>query len=173
MKHKIRLFSLFLFAMPLLAGFSSPSVQKDQNKESPWWGWAVLIVLILLIVLWIMWLLSKKEKPKKEMERTEEIPQAPAPEPAPAEAEAEFDDLKLIEGIGPKIEKLLHDAGIRTFKDLASADVSFLEEVLEKAGPRFRLADPTTWPRQAALAAAGKWEELKELQESLMGGREV
>ncbi len=173
MKHKARLFSLFLFAVPLLAGFSSPSAQKDQSKESPWWGWVVLILLILLIVLWIMWVLSKKEKPVEKVERVEEIPQVPAPEPIPAETEAKFDDLKVIEGIGPKIEKLLHEAGIRTYKDLASADIETLKEVLEKAGSRFRLADPTTWPRQAALAAEGKWDGLKELQNSLKGGREV
>jgi hypothetical protein len=31
--------------------------------------------------------------------------------------------------------------------------------------------DPTTWPAQAKLAAAGKWDELKAMQDNLKGGR--
>ena len=30
--------------------------------------------------------------------------------------------------------------------------------------------EPKTWPQQAALAADGKWDELKVLQDELMGG---
>jgi predicted flap endonuclease-1-like 5' DNA nuclease len=82
------------------------------------------------------------------------------------------DDLKKIEGIGPKIESIFHDAGILTFAQLAVADVAHLQKLLAAAGPRYRLADPGTWPQQAALANAGQWQELSRLQENLKGGRQ-
>ncbi|MCB0589584.1 MAG: hypothetical protein KDD06_30145 [Phaeodactylibacter sp.] len=82
------------------------------------------------------------------------------------------DDLKIVEGIGPKIEQLLRDAGINTWRDLAAASVERLKEILAEAGERYRLAVPDTWPKQALLAADGKWDELKELQDRLDGGRE-
>lgn len=83
------------------------------------------------------------------------------------------DDLTRIEGIGPKISALLQAAGIRTFAQLAHTDVSRLQEILDAAGPRFRLADPGTWPEQARLAAEGAWEALQALQDQLKGGRTV
>lgn len=82
------------------------------------------------------------------------------------------DDLKKMEGIGPAIEKLLNAAGINTWAALASTEVSKLEEILEAAGSRFASHKPGTWPRQAALAAAGKWDELKTWQDTLDGGKE-
>ncbi len=81
------------------------------------------------------------------------------------------DDLTKIEGIGPKISELLQAAGIATFARLAQTESSQLQQILEEAGSRYRLADPETWPQQAGLAAAGKWEELEALQEDLKGGR--
>ena len=81
------------------------------------------------------------------------------------------DDLKAVEGIGPKIEGLLHKAGIKTWSDLAKTKVKVLEGILEDAGKRYQLADPTTWPQQAALARDGKWNDLKEFQDLLNGGR--
>ncbi|MEM8586267.1 MAG: helix-hairpin-helix domain-containing protein [Bacteroidota bacterium] len=87
-----------------------------------------------------------------------------------AKAKAKKDDLKKIEGVGPKIAGLLNDAGIVTFNDLAEASKSKLTGVLEAAGPRFRLAKPDTWQQQAKLAAAGKDAELAKLQKELKGG---
>jgi predicted flap endonuclease-1-like 5' DNA nuclease len=80
-------------------------------------------------------------------------------------------DLKIVEGIGPKIEGLLHDAGVNTWSDLAATSVDRLKEILAAAGERYRLADPTTWPKQADLAAKGNWDELKEYQDFLNGGK--
>lgn len=82
-------------------------------------------------------------------------------------------DLTLIEGIGPKIAGLLDDAGIRSFADLAVTPRSRLAEILAAAGPRFRLADPGTWPDQALLAARGEWEALERLKGQLRGGVRV
>ena len=82
------------------------------------------------------------------------------------------DDLKAIEGIGPKIEQLLHNAGIKTWKELAQTSVSRIQEILKAAGPRFALADPGSWPKQSELASDSKWEELQEYQDFLNAGKE-
>jgi predicted flap endonuclease-1-like 5' DNA nuclease len=81
------------------------------------------------------------------------------------------DDLKKIEGIGPVIEKLLHEKDIYTFDQLASIDPELLAGILAEAGSRFQIHSPETWPAQAALARDEKWEELALLQERLSGGR--
>ncbi|RMF23341.1 MAG: DUF1049 domain-containing protein [Bacteroidetes bacterium] len=81
-------------------------------------------------------------------------------------------DLKVIEGIGPKIEALLKKNGIGDWKTLSETEVEKLYEILEKGGERFRMHDPSTWPLQAELAANGEWDKLKQYQEHLIGGRE-
>ncbi|MDP4821646.1 MAG: helix-hairpin-helix domain-containing protein [Saprospiraceae bacterium] len=83
------------------------------------------------------------------------------------------DDLKLIEGVGPKIEGLLHDAGIRSWADLAGADVAQLQAILDGAGSSFKMHDPATWAKQAQLAVDGEWEALEAYQDALKGGKEV
>lgn len=80
-------------------------------------------------------------------------------------------NLQKIEGIGPKIADILNAHGIYTFADLAEAAIDELRKCLEEAGPRYRLANPETWPAQARLASEGKWLELDELQRELKGGR--
>jgi len=81
------------------------------------------------------------------------------------------DDLKKIEGIGPKIAGLLNDAGVVTFNDLAKAKITLLKKVLTDAGSRYKMHDPTTWAEQAKLAAKGDWTTLKTLQAELKGGK--
>ena len=86
---------------------------------------------------------------------------------------AQRDNLKVIEGVGPKIEELLNEAGIFTFAQLAQSDPVRVTEILRGAGSRYQVHDPASWPQQSALARDGKWDELKELQERLDGGRTV
>lgn len=81
------------------------------------------------------------------------------------------DDLKKVEGIGPKIAGLLNAAGIVTFTDLSKAPIKKLRKVLEDAGSRFRMHDPKTWAQQAKLAAKGEWDKLKAWQGELKGGK--
>jgi predicted flap endonuclease-1-like 5' DNA nuclease len=84
------------------------------------------------------------------------------------------DDLKRIEGIGPKIASVLQAAGVMTFSQLADTDVDQLLQILEDADPRLlRLADPSTWPQQASLAAADDWDGLKAFQSELKAGRKT
>jgi predicted flap endonuclease-1-like 5' DNA nuclease len=80
------------------------------------------------------------------------------------------DDLTVIEGIGPKIADLLDEHEVRTFAVLAETSVDRLRVVLAEGGPRFRLADPTSWPRQARLAANRDWERLQQVKQQLAGG---
>ena len=86
---------------------------------------------------------------------------------------AQPDDLTRIEGIGPKISKVLQRAGIKTYARLSTVDTERLQQILDRAGRRFNMANPETWPMQASLAAAGRWGVLENLQTELLGGRRV
>jgi predicted flap endonuclease-1-like 5' DNA nuclease len=88
-----------------------------------------------------------------------------------AGAKWKWDDLKIVEGIGPKIADLLIDLGIKTWKQLSETSADRLKDILDAAGPNFQIHDPGTWPAQARLADQGKWEELKQLQDELKGGK--
>ena len=92
---------------------------------------------------------------------------------AAPKAKAKKYDFTIIEGVGPKINELLIKAGYKTFSDLASAKLNDLKEVLVKAGSRYTMHDPTTWPEQSFLASEEKWTELKTLQDKLKGGRKA
>ncbi|TCI85901.1 50S ribosomal protein L21 [Tenacibaculum sp. M341] len=79
------------------------------------------------------------------------------------------DDLKKIEGIGPKIAETLAAAGIATFSELAKTEPAKISEIIANVRGN-HVTD--TWPKQAELAAEGKWDELKEWQDKLDGGVE-
>ena len=81
------------------------------------------------------------------------------------------DDLTIVEGIGPKINDLLHANGIVSFAQLARLSVPEMLEILERGGPHFQLANPGSWARQAVLASENRWAELKRLQDELIAGR--
>lgn len=81
------------------------------------------------------------------------------------------DNLKKIEGIGPKMEKALKAAGIDTFAKLAETSEEALRTAIEEAGMRFAPSIPT-WPKQADFAANDDWDGLESYQDSLKAGRE-
>lgn len=87
--------------------------------------------------------------------------------------EIKKDDLKVIEGIGPALERMLNENNIFSYNQLADHTVEQLDNLLDKAGPRFRVHVPETWPEQAALLRDGKLNEFKILTEKLKGGRRV
>ena len=140
-----------------------------------WWVWVLIIIGIFLLALLLWWLLIRGRR--QRVERPMAVPMAEAPVARPIQAApvvsepATPDDLTVIEGIGPRISGLLQAAGIATFSQLAATDVSRLEQIVREAG--LRVAYPGTWPEQATLAAAGKWQELERLQGQLKGGRRV
>ena len=82
-----------------------------------------------------------------------------------------LDDLKVVEGIGPKIESVLREAGLGTWVDLADANADEIRDILRAEDERLRIHDPGTWPRQARLAALGEFEALKAWQDVLGGGK--
>lgn len=90
----------------------------------------------------------------------------------PAAKKVKEDDLKIIEGIGPKLESILKEAGITDLKVMSETDPDKIREILESAGNRYKMFNPDTWPKQAGLAAEGKWDELQEYQDRLDGGVE-
>ena len=113
----------------------------------------------------------KLEAPAPVVEEVKEevkVEAAPAkPKKAP-----KADDLKIIEGIGPKIAELLAGNGVDTWKKLAEAQPDALKEILAKGGSRYTMHNPTTWPKQAQLCVEEKWDDLKVLQDRLDGGVE-
>lgn len=88
-------------------------------------------------------------------------------------AKVKPDDLKIIEGIGPALEKLLNSNNIYTFEQLSNEKVANLDRILDEAGPRFRVHVPETWPQQAMLLKDGKMDEFQKLTEKLKGGRKI
>jgi len=113
---------------------------------------------------------GKKAAPKAE-KKEEAKAEAPKAEKK-AKASSKGDDLKKIEGAGPKAAEALVAAGIDTFDKVAASTPEKLSEVLTEASSRLSHIVTETWPKQAALAAEGKWDELKELQDKLDGGIE-
>ena len=75
------------------------------------------------------------------------------------------DDLKVVEGIGPKIEGMFKDAGIKTWKALSEATVAECQKVLDGGGDRYKVHDPASWPMQAKMCYEGKWKDLFKWQE--------
>ena len=71
------------------------------------------------------------------------------------------DDLKMISGIGPKLEKLLHELGVYTFRQIASwgpAEIRWVDDHLKFKGRIVR----DDWVAQAdALAAGGAAEYVR------------
>jgi predicted flap endonuclease-1-like 5' DNA nuclease len=117
---------------------------------------------------------AKKAPARKAVAKKAPVKKAVAKKaPVKKAAKPAKDNLKKIEGIGPKIEKLMNEAGILTFADLGKAKIKVMKDVLSAAGPRFKMHDPATWAKQAKLAAANKWDELTKLQDELKGGKKV
>lgn len=108
---------------------------------------------------------TPETSPEAPAEKAEETQLSVATTPA---APVQPDDFTRIEGIGPKISSILHEAGIQTFAQLADTPVPQLHAILTG---KIRIFFPDTWPEQAKLAAKGDWEALKQLQAGLKGGR--
>jgi large subunit ribosomal protein L21 len=113
---------------------------------------------------------TKKVEPKVEAvaPKVEVKKVASKAKPATKKATGKADDLKKVEGIGPKIAETLVAAGIATFADLAKTKSERISEIIADVRGN-HVTD--TWPAQAKLAADGKWDELKKWQDELNGGK--
>ncbi|HLW33440.1 MAG TPA: 50S ribosomal protein L21 [Aequorivita sp.] len=121
---------------------------------------------------------------KKEKEEAKKETKAPAKKTATAPVKAsevkakktapkaKADDLKKIEGVGPKAAEAMVAAGLDTFAKVAKATPEKISTILSETSSNLAHLVPDTWPAQARLAAEGKWDELKEWQDKLDGGIE-
>lgn len=98
---------------------------------------------------------------------------ASAPLPTRPERYTRFSetDLKIVEGIGPKIEELLKANGVTTWQILAHTPADRLKAILTLGGERFQMHDPSSWPDQISLALEGRWDELADFQTLVPGGK--
>ena len=121
---------------------------------------------------------AKKAAPKAEAKpaapKAEKLVDAPVAVEAKApKAKKTGDNLVIIEGIGPKAAEALVAAGIDTFVKLAAASAEDVKAILDASTNKVQHLDPTTWAQQSQLAADGKMDELKKLQDELNGGKAV
>jgi large subunit ribosomal protein L17 len=100
--------------------------------------------------------------------KAEVVEEKVAEKAAPAPKAAKADDLTKIEGVGPKIAETLAAAGLVSFADVAASTPEAISEIIAdvKGGHT-----PDTWPKQAGMAAEGKWDELKAWQDEMDGGK--
>ena len=172
-----------------LSAFSLP-LSEAEDTGNPWWMWLLVVLVFIAFAAFAIWW-WRGSRSEEEQEGTAAVspPQGEASEAPPAtdppaeevavqltlpaeEEPTEPDDLTKIEGIGPKISSVLQAAGITTYAALASTDAAQIRQILGDESPNLlRLADPSTWPQQAELAATGDWDGLAKLQGELKGGR--
>jgi len=121
----------------------------------------------------LAFILCCRRKPSVEPQavKTALSPSILLPDVMPGGALPAPEDLTLIEGIGTKVAAVLNASGIRRYQELANTSPAEIKALLAAAGNR--ISNPSTWPEQARLAAAGKWDELTALQSTLVGGRRV
>ena len=128
--------------------------EEGPNAELAYLLWWVLGFFFLMVV--IGWLVSRNKKPNEVAVR------------AHADVKHE-DDLEIIEGIGPKVAKVLKAAGILSFDDLAHTSAEKVNELLKSA--KLGMMDSAGWIEQAKLAAKGDMDGLKKMQDEMKGGR--
>jgi len=122
--------------------------EEGPNTELSWLLFAALGFFFLMVI--VGWLTSRRNDEQ-------------------VEAGHEADDLTSLEGIGPKVAKILNGAGIHSFADLAKANDKEVDKVLDEAG--LHMMDSAGWIEQAKLASKGDTEALMILQDELKGGR--
>ena len=128
------------------------------NTSLSWLLWVALVFFVLMVL--IGWWASRNKGQQTEV---------PAEAPAAPMVEKSTDDLTVLEGVGPKVAKILNEAGITSFADLANADAAEVDKVLD--ANKLQMLDSAGWIDQAKLAAAGDMEGLAKLQDELKGGR--
>lgn len=143
---------------------------EEGEGGARWWLW--MLVLLPLEILLIRWFIQRQREQNRGATRSHgerrdvsrgkvQAPIELAPEPrleqeetAALPQEVKADDFRKIEGIGPKVNQLLHDSGIRTYEQLASQSEEQLRAILREAN--LPMINPSTWPEQAEMAAKGK-----------------
>jgi large subunit ribosomal protein L17 len=135
------------------------------------WVWYLLLVLAVLAgIIW--WIYQQSKKQSEQPSQSQFIAQQKqklSKEPDLPRRERAEDDLTMIEGIGPKVARVLKDVGITNFDALSNADPVEVKNVLNEAG--LQMMSPDGWIEQAQYAAKEDWDGLEKLQDELKGGR--
>lgn len=137
--------------------FAMRYLQED-GANVGWWLFVILGFFLLMVI--VGWLVSRRKGEQVEVPPDAHIHPL---------AEKPADDLVKIEGIGPKVAKVLNEAGITTFEALAQAKVADVQKVMSAAG--LQMMNPEGWIEQARLAAKGDWAGFEKLHSELKGGR--
>ena len=99
---------------------------------------------------------TKKEAPVKEVKKaapksetkTEEAPEAKKKAPAKKAAKAvDLNDLKLLSGVGPAMEKKLHAEGVTSINQIAEMTTEQIAELDAKIGVKGKIED--VWQKEA------------------------
>lgn len=133
--------------------------EEGPNTELSWLLFVALGFFLLIII--VGWLTSNRSTEQAEVAHDSRV----------HSIQIQPDDLVIIEGIGPKVAKVLNEAGIHSFADLAGANAADLQRTLDAAG--LQMMNPEGWIEQAELAARGDMDGLKKLQDELKGGRKA
>jgi len=114
----------------------------------------------------------EKDAPKQTKEDAAPVTEKKEKAAVKKTVKVDSDNLTKIEGIGPKGAEALTNAGIDSYAKLAKAKAEKIKEILTEASSRMAHLDPESWPKQAKMAADGKWDELKDWQDKAKGGVE-
>ena len=128
-------------------------------------GTALLLftVLLLLLVVALIWNTKAYQVPQSILAHAHSPEQQTDPTLG--------DDLTVIEGIDPNTAAAFQTAGLHTYQDLADADVEKLKTISAEAD--FDLTEPSSWIKQAQLAADGDWQGLQRLQDELTASQQA
>lgn len=135
----------------------------SEGGEGPDTSLTILLfvgIAFFFLMIVVGWLSSNRKQDQAEVMHE-----------AKKSAKKDADDLVRIEGIGPKVARVLNEAGITTFEDLAHAKIADVQKSLNAAG--LQMMNPEGWIAQAKLAAKGDWAGFEKLQSELKGGRKV
>lgn len=133
--------------------------EEGPNTELAWLLFVALGFFLLMII--VGWLTSRRSTEQTEVAHESRV----------HSIQIQPDDLTILEGIGPKVAKVLNEAGIHSLADLAKANANDIQKALDAAG--LQMMNPEGWIEQAKLAAKGDMEGMKKLQDELKGGRKV
>ncbi len=95
---------------------------------------------------------TKKTKATKTKTTKNVVKTAPKAKAKVTSKATAVDNLKLINGIGPKTETVFHNNGIKTFAALAKLEVPAIIAILEKEDVRFATIQVEIWQKQAEVA---------------------
>jgi hypothetical protein len=136
-----------MFALTLLS-------EEWPNTSLAWLLYIVLAFFLLMVV--VGWLTSPKKQSQPEVQHEEK---------------KDAGDLIKIEGIGPKVARVLKEIGITSYDELAHAKADRIQDAIDAAG--LQTMNPKGWIAQAKLAAQGDWKGFRKLQSQLKGGRKA